>query len=655
MNRYDYYYKQLVTQAVLDWTFDQVEDSDRDQSVDNALTGIVDGFDVSENHLGADLSVDITQGTGYSSIGERINEPEALTNVDCSVDEYGNPTAVGVPGNERWVSVFCRFKVDRQDPEVDGNGLTVYTKVLESSEFIVHQGAEATIGLATKPDLLEDAILLADTRLINGQTQIVNAGIDKDRRQDWIRVEGATITDLVEGNARDAIETIYNTLDTWATSGAPFTFSNNWFGGNPVLGSGGSPSNVSEALNAIVYDLAKGTNISGAQRVGIRDYTTPLAKISWSSQDVEGAIRDVADYMDGYAGTEMNQLALANWDPFLMEPVGTNYHIRGFLEINGLIVVVSDNKQFQLSDNWKLVGVGPSGWGAGSDVATAKGHAVDIQRYIVGMQSGDVWWGQASDGQLSNQVLSATIGGTGYIRAMATKAPSSNFIIIARNSGSTSIRIGASGITGGFLSATTAPFTGHVNKKMLYLGGSTFLVLQSTNPYAELYQSTDDGDTWVKSTTDPDSAFVDPVEMEDMDYNPNTGRLLVVGSKPGADGRLCYTDDLGTTWTEANFTDPKQMYKSNLHAVKYVGGTTWLMVGNWTYPSSVSNYSGEGIWISHDNGVNFKYCASNVGCDAGGLVGDTVKHLYAIGTDGQVYFVGGEDARVYKSLAVIGI
>ncbi len=302
MNIYDFYFRQIVTQSVMDWSFEQAQLADHNLMADAVLTGILDGLDVTQNHVSADLSVDVVQGVAYSDDGVRIFESTPLTNLDCSVDEYGVSTSVGTPGNERWLSVFARFTRDLQEPAIDGNGLQVYTKQYEDCQLVVHQGAEATIGAATKPALIDNAVLLADINLQYGQTTIQTVlHINTDRRQDWLRVSGTTLSDFVHGNPRDAIEELFQIVDTWADAGSPFSFTSTWYNGITVDGVAPPVTSVAEALDAIVYDLSVATSgAAGAELIGASEYIAPSAFVSWPNTDVMTVVETLADDIDGH-------------------------------------------------------------------------------------------------------------------------------------------------------------------------------------------------------------------------------------------------------------------------------------------------------------------------------------------------------------------
>lgn len=288
MNLFDFYFKQIVTQSVMDWVFEQAELADKNMMADFLSVGITEGFEVNQNNLGADMSVDILQGAAYSTEGQRINNTTPLTNQSCSVDEYGVDTTVQTVGNEKWISVFARFTRNLEDPAIDGNGLEVYTRQYEDVEFIIRQAAEATSGTATQPALLEGAVLLADIKLSYGQTTIQTSHIDSSRRQDWMRLTGSTLSELVSGNPHDAIDEIYQLLDGWAATGSPFSFTQEWYGPTAVAGPSAPITSMAEALNAIVYDLAQTTGTGGAGLIGVGDASGTY--VSWTSSSLNNAL-----------------------------------------------------------------------------------------------------------------------------------------------------------------------------------------------------------------------------------------------------------------------------------------------------------------------------------------------------------------------------
>ncbi|MBU1483170.1 MAG: right-handed parallel beta-helix repeat-containing protein [Gammaproteobacteria bacterium] len=183
MKRFDFFYRQRVTEGELDGAFDAVEDAIHDLNVDVGLTGIVSGGVASESSPAA-LSVDVTGPlVAYDKTGARIYNLGNET-IDCSVDENGVSTAVAGVGNERWLSIFALFDRALSDERTDGLGQTVYFQRAESVQFIVRQGAEATSGAGTKPSLDAEGLLLCDVLLEHGDATILDAAINADRRED---------------------------------------------------------------------------------------------------------------------------------------------------------------------------------------------------------------------------------------------------------------------------------------------------------------------------------------------------------------------------------------------------------------------------------------------------------------------------------------
>lgn len=273
MNKRDWYFKQIVSQSDLDEAFDWVEDADRDimadlmsEPVSGSVDygGIMDGGVVQEQAV-PDLTVQIDAIIAWGKAGERLKDTTPVTNVDLSQDEYGTSTVVPTPGQERVISVFVRFKGTLQNPEVDGNGLTVYTRRIEAIEYFVRQGAPSA-PTATPPPLLSDALLLADITRANGQTTIQTSNISLTRREDWIRDIGTTLGSFVKGTAKEAIKALFGFVDTASSGGGAFSFGEDWYGSVAPGVVSGAPATIAEALDAIVEDLAATTG--GSDLIG---------------------------------------------------------------------------------------------------------------------------------------------------------------------------------------------------------------------------------------------------------------------------------------------------------------------------------------------------------------------------------------------------
>lgn len=303
MDIFDWYFKQIVTQAQMDWAFDRAQNSMHSLATDNEALGIVNSLGISQHAPMPDKTVDVAgPGTAYDPEGQRIYVGDALTVVDCSQDEFGTDSNPPTVGFERYISVFIRFKRNLTEPKLDGNNVVVYTKQLESFEFFVRLGSEAPAGTAIPALLMTDAVLLCDILVTHGFTAILNADIDLTRRQDWVRFSGAVLGDRAYGTAHDAVEDILAVIEAWGGA-LPFAFVQQWFGPTAVAGPTPPPTTMQEALDAIVYDLAiSGAVDGGAGRVGVQDYTTFGAFVAWAATNVQGALRVIADALDGHIG-----------------------------------------------------------------------------------------------------------------------------------------------------------------------------------------------------------------------------------------------------------------------------------------------------------------------------------------------------------------
>jgi hypothetical protein len=196
--------------------------------------------------------------------------------VDCAVDLVGIPTDVATVGNERWLGIFLRFKRQLSDPRTDGNSQQVFFRRDESFELVVRQAPEGAIGVAPKPALQADELLLCDVRRRPGQTQILVADLDTSRRQAFIFAQGTSVAvttgtwsilqplaatvqaafDEADAELRDHFTAVARRHAATAIDYAPHGF----------VGAG----NVQAAVDELIDDLATGAvGSSGASRVGV--------------------------------------------------------------------------------------------------------------------------------------------------------------------------------------------------------------------------------------------------------------------------------------------------------------------------------------------------------------------------------------------------
>jgi len=222
-DRTRYHFKQKVSEAELNKGFDLLEKADRRLASDLDIFGIITGMEPSRHYPVADLSLDLTApGRCYDQKGRRIFFGTAQ-NVDVSVDENAVPTAVPAPGNERWVTVFISFDRLLSDPRTDGNSQQVHFRRDESFTFKVRQGAEAAAGSALRPPLQTEEVLVCDVLLTHGMTQVQDADIEDDRRQDFKFAEAEEISVVTGGwstlhPSDDDVQSALDEVDNVATS-----------------------------------------------------------------------------------------------------------------------------------------------------------------------------------------------------------------------------------------------------------------------------------------------------------------------------------------------------------------------------------------------------------------------------------------------------
>lgn len=267
---------------------------------------------------------------------------------------------------------------------------------------------------------------------------------------------------------------------------------------------------------------------------------------------------------------------------------------------------------------------------------------IDTTNYIIANANNDLKY-SADGGQTAwSTAASATIGGSGTIGAMCTKYPDSDFVMVARGSNPVQIRIGSTGVSGTWAAPTTGPTgmaSGAVAKSLIFTGGTTWIlqVAQIGFNETQIYISTDDGDTWAASDTDPpfSSAAVGGYRSAYHQRSTTAGRLIVVGHETPVTGPsrgvAFYTDDLGTTWTEATLNFQGLDTDVYIKGIYYAGGDTWIG----TYKASGGDPK---VIISVDNGENWKIADIDGSSPSAGTDGDIIacneRQIMIFGSDG---------------------
>lgn len=178
MKRFDFYFEQLVGESDMDQLQSNIEESIWRLMTDQAYFGVTTGYSVVQHSPVPNLTVDVGgPGIAYDQLGRRVYMSGSVA-LNMSIDSNGSPTTVVTVGNEKWLSVFVQFTRTQSDQRFDGNSLPVLYVNEEGYQFIVVQGAEASIGVATRPALRSDAVLIADVLIGQGTTQILNAAIE---------------------------------------------------------------------------------------------------------------------------------------------------------------------------------------------------------------------------------------------------------------------------------------------------------------------------------------------------------------------------------------------------------------------------------------------------------------------------------------------
>lgn len=229
MDKRYWFFDQLVTDDELREADDLIETAIRRNAIDMKFRGLVGtsataAQPVREQSPTPSFYVDVVAGVAIDDQG-RVIKWDDTQSIFVLEDSNGTSTAVANPGNERWVSVFAKFVIEQSNPRVDGEGNTVFYNQDESFVFEVVAGAEAAIGVASRPALAVDKVLLADVRLVNAQASVLNADISFARREYAfsIPMPGGG-TPLAAGTVKAAVEGIGAALVTMPTGSGPNTF-----------------------------------------------------------------------------------------------------------------------------------------------------------------------------------------------------------------------------------------------------------------------------------------------------------------------------------------------------------------------------------------------------------------------------------------------
>lgn len=165
MDRKNFFYRQVVTEAELDSGFDDVETGFKNLVVDHDLVGVLTGFAASGETL-SPPQVNIAAGVAYSkTLGRRLNYAGGL--IDLTIDEASNPITVPVASDNdiQVISLFLEPDYTESDLRTDGYGNPVYFQKTEAVNLNVVAG---TLGNTSAlpapgiPSIRADQVLIAD-------------------------------------------------------------------------------------------------------------------------------------------------------------------------------------------------------------------------------------------------------------------------------------------------------------------------------------------------------------------------------------------------------------------------------------------------------------------------------------------------------------
>lgn len=210
MDRSRFYFKQKVKTGELNGAFDDVEAAIQSFIGSFNYKGIAAGAEVTENSPTNMTAVVSGPATVFDQNQQRIAWfPNQIVN--CALDEDGSSTTVTNPGQERWVSIFAQFRSVQSEPRVDGHGTQIYFRETEGFQLNVVQGATAASN-PTPPALRSDQILLADIKVVYGQTTITNADISTARTELVYSIPGSP-TAINERSLQDVLEAMLGVIN----------------------------------------------------------------------------------------------------------------------------------------------------------------------------------------------------------------------------------------------------------------------------------------------------------------------------------------------------------------------------------------------------------------------------------------------------------
>jgi hypothetical protein len=230
MRRNNYGFKQVVTEAELDGSFDYVENAERALAIDagasqeavadtpgaQAYGGIVDGLVVTRS--AANDYVNVSAGTARDDSGRKITIPAATVKItktgdtpegdstDATGDGADITGSCGV-GQRIVCSLYAVYDEHEQDERTDGAAAQYFFDILESFHFHLKIGVafpDPPVAEPTRGALEDGKVLLTDLVLERpvADMQVASGGVC-DSTPDWVALTGLYIT--LDGRRSDNI------------------------------------------------------------------------------------------------------------------------------------------------------------------------------------------------------------------------------------------------------------------------------------------------------------------------------------------------------------------------------------------------------------------------------------------------------------------
>lgn len=190
MDRFDFYFKQPVSEAEFDGAFDAVEAAIWNTAKDRGIYGIATGF---VPGAGGAWNISVTAGKAIDKNGARLYSSSTITQSVLTATD--GSSCIPSAGNRRWVSLYARFGRDLSDPRTDGLGAPIKfnhaealipaTDDVDVGKLLIVKGTEDLVGnpLPARPALHASAILIADVLITDGDASLALAAIDSSRAE----------------------------------------------------------------------------------------------------------------------------------------------------------------------------------------------------------------------------------------------------------------------------------------------------------------------------------------------------------------------------------------------------------------------------------------------------------------------------------------